>query len=141
MSSQRNNRAKISFMIISVFEAILLIAILINRIQYTFIQFDDCSENVIGNVYSTEKSISGNVKFYPVYKIEVEGKEYYHKRLFSSDNITWKIGEPVKMKYNPSNPRQVYTLEEIKSHRSRGLWGIVGTVALACFVFGVKFKR
>lgn len=122
-------------------ELILLVVLLLNRIQYTFMKFDDCSQKISGTISSTETTISGNLKYYPVYEITVGGKKYYHKRIFKSDRVTWKVGDTVEMKYNPSNPNQMYALEEMKSHRSKEIVGIIGTLLLGLMFFGTKLLK
>lgn len=138
MSTKKRKRIKV---IISIIELILLITLLINRIQYTFIQFSECSQKINGRICSTETTISGNIKYCPVYKIEVDGNEYFHRRIFNSDSVTWKEGDVIEIRYNPSNPKQMYTLEEMKSHRSKGMVGIAGTILLGCMFFGVKLLK
>lgn len=120
---------------IFIIEIILLVFLIIKDIQYISINFTQCTQSTNGRIVKTEETLSGSMKFYPVYQINVNGKLYKHTRLFSSDRKEWREGDIVEIKYNPQNPSQMYTIEEIESHNIRAISNIIGTILLACLMF------
>lgn len=108
--------------------------LIINRVLYLNMDYTNCEIEIVGVVVKTEENISGNMSYFPVYEIEVEGKKYRHKRTFGSDKITWKIGDEIKIKYDLDNPNKMYCEEEKKWKNENAVSMLCGTIAILIMV-------
>ncbi|NBH71634.1 DUF3592 domain-containing protein [Clostridiaceae bacterium] len=63
-------------------------------------------EAIVTSIEKRHNSSAHSNYYYPQLKIEVEGKQYFLTSAIGTRDQKYQVGQSVKVKYNPDNPRQ-----------------------------------
>lgn len=120
---------------------VLLIAICLLVSHFLNEKYDRCTETTTGIVINNVSN--GEGAYAPVFKYEVDGKEYEDKSSLSTDPPKYEVGDEIEVHYNPDKPEEYYVdkvliVVQIVLYAIGGFFFIFG---LVFFVVGINVKR
>lgn len=126
-----NCKNRIKKKLIFILLAVSWIIITIYKVPYIIMTFDDCTSVTEGIIIDTKSSeINGSTVYYPIYQINIGGEKYTHVSIYPENRKSWITGEKVVIKYNKRNPKEMYSQEEIETHKSGKIEVIIGLLIL-----------
>ena len=108
--------------------AIIFLADIIKRVM--------CKQEITGIVVNICKvtSFKGDGgkkrKFYPVFQYNVDGTSYIKKSTKGYVFYKYELGDNIKIKYNPKNPKQYYVKGNISNIIMSAIWIITGIMII-----------
>lgn len=128
--------AGIIFSVIFIFTGLILFGVSV-FISIVFEKVEEqCSEKTTAVVTDNVKNTNndGDTTFAPVYTFTVDGEIYNVQSEFSSSPAVYEIGDEAEIRYDPSNPKNIYDPKSVKVFKT--VMKVFHYLGIAMAVFG-----